>query len=319
MVAVVVVVVGGVGVLQAAPVARTNPALEARFRAEVAAASVDAAKAYDEGNAARDAGKIDGAVVGYRRAVELAPNVDHPHRRLCWALAAQGSLEQGIPECETALRLAPTSAWDKSAMAAALLARQQGNDQQRAFELAREASDAEPDDVTTAERCGMAAAMVNNPLTLRRCTERMLRLDPDGQLANLLGASIAGDRDFEEAHVRLRKAKTAGLSQSTFDQVTKEFEDMERKEEVFPISAHTALWVGIPTLAIWLGVMLLLLIAGTVLSRKTLATVEHAATTRTVDASGTERERRLRRLYRRVLLLSGLYFDHRFPSCSRFC
>jgi hypothetical protein len=102
-----------VAMLWAVPVAAqrkpgtpADPALEQQFRADLARVSPAAAEAFAQGTAARDAGRPDDALAAYRRAIELAPRVDHPHRRACWALGALGRVDEAVVECETALQLA---------------------------------------------------------------------------------------------------------------------------------------------------------------------------------------------------------------------
>src|SRR5262245_16632909 len=87
----------------AQPAAPRDPELEKQARDEVAAVSAEAAAAYDEGNAARDSERAEDAIKAYRRAIELAPNVDHPHRRLCWVLQYDTKYDEAVAECERAL------------------------------------------------------------------------------------------------------------------------------------------------------------------------------------------------------------------------
>src|SRR5687768_10066493 len=67
--------------------------LEKQIRADVAAASAEAATHFDQGNVAREAGRFDEAAAAYQKAIELAPKVDHAHRRLCSAYQAMEKLD----------------------------------------------------------------------------------------------------------------------------------------------------------------------------------------------------------------------------------
>src|SRR5690242_6788069 len=99
----VLVLFGGVAAAQQKVVRSPHDLeLEKEFRAEVAAVSEDAAKAFDEGNAARDAEHNEEAAAAYRKALELAPNVDHLHRRLCGVLARDGKFDDAMKECDAA-------------------------------------------------------------------------------------------------------------------------------------------------------------------------------------------------------------------------
>lgn len=110
-------IVAGSGVAQSAQPSPADAKTEAGIRADVAKVGEEAAKAFDDANAARERGDIGAAEAGYRKAIELAPDVDHPHRRLCMVLVVKGELALAVSECEKALALAPQSPWNESAMA----------------------------------------------------------------------------------------------------------------------------------------------------------------------------------------------------------
>ncbi|HSN30556.1 MAG TPA: hypothetical protein VLT45_29925, partial [Kofleriaceae bacterium] len=133
-------------VVEATAFADPDPALEKRFRDDIAAVSPDAAVAWDAANAARDAHHPSEAADGYRKVIALAPKVDHPHRRLCGVLEAQGQHDAALAECEQAMQLAPTSAYDQIALATVLLDRSAAGDLSRAQPLAMQAAQALPND-----------------------------------------------------------------------------------------------------------------------------------------------------------------------------
>lgn len=316
-----VMIVGQVAFAQPAPPARppVDDALDRRFRAEVEAASTEAVKAYDEGNAARDRMELDRAAIAYTRAALLAPKVDHPRRRLCTTYVALDRLVAAVPACEQALALVPGSPYDKSALAWALATRAGAGDLDRAERLAAEATDALPDDPTMWQiRCQVLTARAD-VASLRACVERLLPLDPDGVPTNLLASLVAiEDRDFARARARLEHAKAHGLDPETYERVDGEL--LRRAvaapdpglDVSIPDWAGTAGYVAACIVGGWLVVLTLLLAAGYVLSRLTLRTVERAAVT-AADGAGSPRERRLRRIYRAVLLLSGVYFYLSMP------
>lgn len=287
-----------------------DPVLEKRFRAEVAAASAEAAAAYDDGNAARDAGRMDEAVAAYRKAIELAPKVDHPHRRLCWALAFTARLEDAVRACEDALKLAPTSPYDKGALASVLMMRNAADDVGRANDLAREAAEAAPDDIAINQAWCNIALQINNPLALATCSERLLALDPNSIAANVYGSVVAmGVGDIAEARRLLIRAKEVGLPPEIFEGMSAELDRLAEDSELLPFSSDEALAVGGVTLGVWLLVFVLLLAVGGSLSRATLRTVDHAAT----EGMGSAREQGLRRRYRIVLALAGVFFYASMP------
>ena len=291
------------------PPPKADPAVEAKFRADVEAASAEAAKAFDEGNAARDAGRGDEAIAAYKRASELAPNLDHPHRRLCGVLVAS-RVDEGISSCERAIALRPDSPYNKSAFATALLTRAAPGDVERALTHAREAAEAMPKDVQLLEVWCRATLQSGLAPPFAQCAERLLALDPDGMQANFFGAIVAGDaRDYDEAHRLLRKARDAGLPNEMYEALRAGLEKFEADERLLPIDSDTALEIGLVTLGAWLVFLILLFVIGSALSQATLRTVYTVET----DTTGTAREKRLRRMYRFVLVLAGVYFYLSLP------
>jgi Zn-dependent protease with chaperone function/tetratricopeptide (TPR) repeat protein len=298
-------------VAAASPASRTNAALDLRFRADVERVSAAAATAYDQANAARDAHRDDEAIAAYRKAIALAPNVDHPHRRLCSVLNTANQLDEAIVECEAALALAPDSPYDKTSVATVLAQRKGPGDVDRAVQLSHEAVDALPNDVHTLEAACGVQIQSGSVAGMRECIRRLLAADPEGLSANLFGAlAAADDDDLDLARARLRKSKAAGLAQVTFDDLNTKFDAYEESKQTFPRWAHTAFWGGLWLLGTWLGAMVLLLAVGFLLSRLTLRTVNRATA---ADAAGSQGEHRLRTIYKAVLLLSGVYFYLSIP------
>src|SRR5262249_6223098 len=134
-------------------------------------------------------------------------------------------------------------------------------------------------------------------------------LDPDGLVANYLGSVQAGMiGDLSSARTRLDKAHAAGLPDDDYQRVRRMIDDAAtplpshstEDSSEFPISSanlYLALWIFLG----WLATMGVLLVAGFVLSRMTLRAAKQAAV-------GTEGHRRLRKIYKIVLVASGLYF-----------
>ncbi len=298
-------VVAMVGVAAAAP----NDELERRLRADVEHANPEAVTYYDQGNTARDAGKLEDAAAAYRKAIELAPKVDHPHRRLCGVLARLERVADAMAECESALELGPDSPYNKGALASVLLQRAAPRDLERALTLSRAASAAAPENEQQAVTWCLAASSLEKNSELGWCAERLLKISPDGMQANLFGAIAAGlDGEYETARERLRKSKAAGLDAAMYESLEAKITQAEREEarSALPPEAWTAISFGLWVTGIWIGVMVILLVAGYVLSRATLASANAAATE---TATGTG----LRRVYKFVLLLSGVYFYLSMP------
>lgn len=200
---------------------------EQRFRAEVSAVSAEAGDEYLRATAAGEAAKWDEALAHYRRAAELAPTSDHPHRRMCSVLAHLGRGDEAVAECETALSLAPKSAHDKMALANALA--QTKRDLPRAVTLAKEAL---PELSGDPIAVGMYCTVLLDARTLPRiepqlddCIKHLYVLDPEGMESNYLGAIVAAQRGNRElARKRLDAAKRAGLPDAEYTQLAAEID-----------------------------------------------------------------------------------------------
>jgi Zn-dependent protease with chaperone function/Flp pilus assembly protein TadD len=317
----VTVVIGlamtGTAAAQPAPIP-SDPELEARMRADVEAASPAAATAFDEGNAARESGRLDDAIAAYRRAIELAPRVDHPHRRLCGVLEVMERPDEAHAECEIAYGLAPDSPYNQMGMSSVLSERHGPGDLERGLQLARAAVDQLPADPSALGIWCAALGANQRFAELPTCIQRLLAADPDGLGANYLAAIMhANNGNFASARVHLAKAGTAGLPADEQERLLAAFADAEAGRESsstgLPMPSHTFLWLALWIFVGWLGVMVALLVTGYILSRRTLAVVSSVTGGDAVAATGTEREQRLRKVYRVVLGLCGGYFYLSIP------
>ncbi len=196
-------------VVEATAFADPDPALEKRFRDDIAAVSGEAAAAWDAANAARDAHHPSEAADGYRKAIALAPKVDHPHRRLCSMLMLQHQLDEAAAECERAMQLAPASPYDASTYAYVLLRRDQAGDRARAVTLASQAARALPNDPDVVGTQCTALAFENDIDAMRGCVDHLLDIAPNSVVANLHGVQLAMfDHDPTHASIYLERAKT---------------------------------------------------------------------------------------------------------------
>jgi len=306
----------------ARPAARPAPRrpvdaeLEQRFRTDVARASAEAAEAFDQGNAARDEGRFEDAVAAYRRASELAPGVDHPHRRLCSVIARLGRTDEALVACEAALELAPDSPYDKLALVQPLARRAQPGDLDRAHKLVGEAVDQLPTDPSALGTwCELSMARRDTG-ELARCSDRLLAVDPDGLGAISLGAiAAASNGQIPVARRRLEAARAAGLDDDAYHKLGALISKVEAGADStgLPAPSTSILWAALWTAVAWVAVMILLLGAGYVLSRLTLKAVGRVTAGPAGAGVATAHEHGLRKLYKLVLVLSGVYFYLSIP------
>jgi len=301
---------------QPRPAKPADAALDRQFHADVERASPAAAEAFDQGNAARDAKRFDDALVAYRRAIELAPSVDHPHRRTCSVLAALGRIDEALVECEAALALAPESPYDKISIARPLALRKHAGDLDRALRLTREGVEQLPADPSALGTWCELLLATRNEFELAGCIDRLLAADPQGVGANYLGAISAASRgEFSVARRRLVDAHEAGLDEAPYRKLLAAIETAQAADssDGVPALGTGVLWVVLWILIAWLAVLGVLLGAGYVLSRSTLKAAGKVTAAEANAGTGTAREQRLRKLYKLVLLLCGVYFYLSIP------
>ena len=273
---------------------------EKQFRDEIGAVSPDAAAAWDAANAAREAKRYDDAIDGYRKVISLAPNVDHPHRRLCGVLAAQGQIDAAYAECEQAVSLAPNSPYDESSYATILLGRNKQGDVQRALPFASQAALAMPNEPSIVEtQCEVFASLAKLD-KLRPCIDHLLEIAPRSGTGNLHAAQLALiDGDPTHASIYLERAKDAGLPEVDYDKLRARIDRM--REPVEPaFDSDRAVAIGVPAVLAWFFVLCVLLIVGNVLSDATL---------RRIDGDSL----RVSRVYRVVLVLTAVLFYASLP------
>ena len=303
---------------QRKPAVAVDPALEQRFRADLERVSPAAASAFEQANAARDADRLDDAVAGFRRAIELAPAVDHPHRRLCSTLAELRRHDEAIAECEAALKLAPDSGYDRTALASALARRGGPGDLDRALPLAREAVERLPADRSALAVLCELQLSTSDVARFTACSDRLLAADPQGIGALALGAIAAVTRgEPSVARQRLEQARAAGLDDETYRKLAAAIDrgpaaGSEASSDGDGASTGV-LWAVLWGLVGWLAILVVLLGAGYALSRSTLRAVGQVTAATRSTGTGTVRERQLRRLYKLVLLLCGVYFYLSIP------
>jgi Zn-dependent protease with chaperone function len=290
--------------------AEERDATEKAIRDEVAAAGAEAAAAWDEANAAREAGRLEEAVTLYEKAGALAPELDHPVRRACGVLIRIDKVDDGLALCEEALALRPDSPFNQTATAEALAIRNRSGDAARALRLVHAAVHGRADDASIVAGWCQVALLLEVHEELEECAPRLLALDPDGVMPNYIGALVAAQGgDLTTARRHLDRARAGGLPEEDYRRLLALLDSSDSGfdpaigggADVFRVAA----WIA----GGWAVGLVLLFATGWVLSRLTLRAASRVgAGAGDAAGHGTTREQRLRRVYRIVILVSGLWF-----------
>jgi Zn-dependent protease with chaperone function len=288
----------------AAAASDDQSAVEEQIIDQLAASSPEAAELFEQATRARDEGKLESALELYQKAAAAAPASDHPIRRRCGLLSRMQRHDDAVAECERALAIQPDSPLDQGAMAMALASRGAPGDAVRALPLARRAAEAMPDDERiVATWCGVTLE-AGSSSQLQECAPRLLALDPEGAVSNYVGAIASADRGDDVAARRyLERARDGGLDDATYRQLKAAIGGEESHGGGAGV-LRTALWVA----GGWLAGLVVLLVTGWILSRLTLRAVDRVTASGDRSGHGSSREKTLRRVYRFVVLLSGLWF-----------
>jgi Zn-dependent protease with chaperone function len=306
------VILCAVGLVVGAGAARAEDpdTTEKAMRDEVAAAGAEAVAAWDEANAAREANRLEEAVQLFERSSALAPSVDHPIRRACGVLTRLDRLDDALALCEEALVLRPDSPFNQSTTAGALALRNRSGDAKRALRLARAAVDRRPDDASLVAGWCEVAVTLEAQAEIEECAPRLLALDPDGVLGNYLNAVLAAQRgELAAARRYLDTARAGGMPDEAYRPLATALDAAAAESESSFAGAggvaRTAAWIA----GGWLAGLVLLLATGWILSRLTLRAASRVgAGGGDAAGHGTAREQSLRRIYRIVILISGVWF-----------
>ena len=287
-------------------------------RAELEAKAPEAVPLWDQANEASLAGRHDDAFRLYRQLLAKLPDFDPAHRRMCDLLTRVGQRDEGLAECKAALGHAETPE-NKAALASALLSGEYSSaDLDRAGTLAEQAVNQIPHDKNAVVALCQVAMARDDRSAFEKCSQRLLRIDPEGKEANVYAAMLAIMNDQPRpARAALARARAAGLEEDAIDDLTAQIETLERRGQghrdhadadasadagwgwdVWSISAVASL--------VWLGVLAVLFVLGTILSAIVLRTATRGPGA--LRAHATAGELSLRRAYGVVVGLCGLFF-----------
>jgi len=244
-----------------------------------------------------------------RLVTEKAPGFDAGWRRLGAELNQQGKRSEGLPLLEHALSLKRSTANLASLAYALGISAKAGTDapaqdRQRALNLLLECK-ALPngDDVDILAVTGQLALGLDNIDAARDAVTRLEEKHPDEMVTHYLSAIIAAhDEHWIRAEDEILMARDLGLSSET----VQSFLDSGIHSVAFRWRAirNTSL-----TVAVWALGLVTLFVAGWALSRATLHRIEHSDPRIPIS----DGEKRLRKTYRVVLNLAGIYYYISLP------
>ncbi|WP_394824516.1 M48 family metalloprotease [Pendulispora albinea] len=279
---------------------------EERVTAELAAESPDAARTFTEATAAQDRGDLPSAHRGFERVIQLLPNNPHAYRRLCHVELRENQDDLALTHCRRAvsLRDLPES---ESALAGALIgqAKPGKNDLDEAYQHAKRAVEARPDDAIILLTMMHVAFMRKDLPEAKRYGEHLRKIAPDDAETHYAWAIIAAaEGRWTAAHESLEAAKQRGMPEDAYRNLAKKIDEAERSGLGY--YAIRGAWI----LGLWVVGFGLLVGLGWVLSRLVLQAAEKISAAGEKHASAPAL---LRRVYRAVIWLTCMYFYASLP------
>ncbi|HZM99869.1 MAG TPA: tetratricopeptide repeat protein [Pyrinomonadaceae bacterium] len=258
---------------------------------------------------AMDAQDYDKAVALYQSVREKAPDFDAALRRLGWCLVATGKTDSGFALMERAveIRRSPENLISLAQSLAYPGVGQQGSIEQkfRAFELTKEANrssqgPSDPDFLAMQAQLAMELDKIND---FRRATEKLVDKHPNTVAAHYYSAILAAyDEKWMTAEKEIKLAQSLGLPA----EIAQQFLDsgVQTRARVWHYLIYSLYLVGA-----WIVGLTALFLIGKLMSRKTLSSLEAA----NPNSPASESELTLRKWYRRLINVAGLYYYISLP------
>jgi tetratricopeptide (TPR) repeat protein len=257
---------------------------------------------FKEATARMDEGKYPEAATLYQKVVDGAPRFDPAVRRLGICLVLGGDVAHGLPIAEKALSL-NRSPENLASLAQLLIYRKPGikvprEVQQRALSLALEAQGKNivRDPMDTVLVASLALDLEREK-EFREATEWLAREHPELMQSHYLNAILAVmDSHWGAAEEEIREAGKLGLDPKVVDEFLQS--GIHTRATVWRYARYSAYLV-----ALWAVGLLLLFVSGRTLSQRILRSTDAAPT-----VASSPGELSLRRTYRRLINLAGLYY-----------
>lgn len=284
-----------------------DPATEGPIVEELRAAAPGAVDAFQRATAAFDADDYPTAESLYRQVLAQQPNFDAALRRLGASVARQGRRDEGMKLLRRAVEVRRTMP-NLISLAHELAFR--GSDNVPAFarqdalalalECRRLPGGDDIDVLATIAQLGLQLERVNDA---RSAIEKMLAIHPENMATHYYAAVLAAiDEHWIRAADEIRTAEKLGLDPAAAERFL-----------ASGVRSRATAWRGVQvslwTVAVWSAGLGLLYVVGFALSKATLQQIERSDPAVAVNPA----ELRLRKIYRAVLNVAGIYYYVSLP------
>lgn len=284
--------------------AESTEDFDKRVSAELRAKDAEAARLWDQANAARMGGKPADAIAVYQKLLARMPQSDHALRRIAYEELELGRRTDALQHAREALALKRSS--ENLAALGQILSSSTDTSVPTAMEttearaLVAEAVKLEPDDESTQMARASVSLQTEDIGTLREAVTRLETLAPNDPGTHVYAFyASANEHNFGDARTSLDRAKALGLPQPAYDGM------LAQLNGAMPFYVRWWKPVAI-TLAIWFGCFAALLIAGVVLSKIAVRAAHEAPTDLSANATGLGSG--VRKAYGTVLFLSSIFY-----------
>ena len=293
------------GIVSPAMAQGRDPEFEQEIYDRLAAINPDAVPLFIQATAASDSGDYQSAISGFTQVLALAPDFPDALRRLSFAEAQLGLLDDALLHAQRAFDLDP-SAVNKINLAEKLVFTEVPVNTSRALALAKEAIPELPEDTYAHYVLMIAAYVQEDDETLKVACETLFRIAPEYPISHYLYALVMAENGrWEQAERELLIARDLGYPSDEIDRVLQDT-GITHQARLF----RTARWTGYTVIA-WVGGFSILFLIGLVLSKTTLSTVQRNGSRAGTDPS--RGEKRIRSFYRTVIAIAATYFYLSIP------
>jgi len=281
-----------------------DPVLEESIIEELSGINSEAVPLYQEATRVMDEGDYEHSFFLYEELADLVPEFPTVYRRLSYAESARGNYSAAVEFARKAVELAP-NAYNKSALAWALLDDGSPKSSREAYNLAFSSVEELPDDDLANLVLMLSAWLAYEEEVLRESNELLLDMMPGHPLVHYVAGILAvSDGKWFKAERELKIAQALGMSPEAIQEV------MDSGLAWNLNLLRTMIW-GAVAIAVWLIGLGILYLIGKYLSRTTIEALKKESPA--VKSQLSTRERNIRSNYLWVIRILSFYFTSQFP------